>query len=121
MPVIFPCKVDVNFTTGFKAVTIISDFAFIFLKDLRTATEISIAHNKNKPGSFIASYTYQIQVKLLLKKSARPTLFENFMLLQYNNYFFGLMHITIPRCNHMNTILSNVDEVNNVFSFNAYL
>ena len=24
------------------------------------------------------------------KKATRPTLFENFMLLQYNNFFFGL-------------------------------
>ena len=25
------------------------------------------------------------------KKATRPTLFENFMLLQYNNFFFGLI------------------------------
>ena len=94
----------------------ISDFAF-FHEDLRTETGLSIAYSKNNlheykidvfvlccffhsVTSLYALYAnWQVSRKTTTttktKLSARPTLFENFMLLQYN-YYFLLLPYEVP-------------------------
>ncbi len=85
-----------------------------FYGDLRTDTGISITYSKNKPGykidvfmSDVVCFTpwYHFMFicksntgKLFFKKSTHPTLFENFIVLQYNNFFCLIKpyHTSIP-------------------------